>query len=80
MTPGGTPTVKLTPLLESWLADVTTTSPVVAPTGTLTVILVSLQLCTVALVPLNVAPPNPCDVPKPLPLMMTAAPTCAAEG
>jgi hypothetical protein len=45
-------TVKLAPLLATPLA-VTTTLPVVAPLGTVTVMLVALQLVTVAGVPLN---------------------------
>ena len=49
---GAGKTVKLTPLL-AWLDTVTTTLPVVAPEGTVTVILVELQLVAVALVPLN---------------------------
>jgi hypothetical protein len=46
-------TVKRTPLLATPLA-VTTTFPVVAPLGTGTAMLVSLQLVGVATVPLNV--------------------------
>jgi hypothetical protein len=45
-------TVKLAPLLATPLT-VTTTLPVVAPPGTVTVRLVALQLVTVAGVPLN---------------------------
>ncbi len=44
--------VKLTPLLFTPLAD-TTTLPVVAPLGTVTAMLVALQLPTLAAVPLN---------------------------
>jgi hypothetical protein len=46
-------TVKVTPLLATPLT-VTTTLPLVAPPGTVTVMLVALQLLTVAGVPLNV--------------------------
>ena len=45
-------TVKLEPLLSTPLAC-TTTLPVVAPVGTGTAMLVSLQLVGVAVVPLN---------------------------
>jgi hypothetical protein len=44
--------VKFTPLLAAPLT-VTTTFPVLAPLGTVTVTLVALQLVTVATVPLN---------------------------
>ena len=55
---GGTRTVKLRPLLEAPLT-VTTTLPVVAPAGTVAVMLVALQAVAVAAVPLNftVLPP-----------------------
>src|SRR5436190_6203495 len=49
---GGTVTVKLTPLLAR-PPTATTTGPLVAPVGTGTVMLVSLQLVGVASVPLN---------------------------
>jgi len=49
---GAGTTVKLTPLLATPLAF-TTTFPVVAPLGTVTAILVALQLVTLAVVPLN---------------------------
>jgi hypothetical protein len=49
---GAGTTVKLTPLLFTPLAN-TTTFPVVAPDGTVTAILVALQLVTLAAVPLN---------------------------
>jgi len=50
---GGAVTVKRTPLLATPLA-VTTTFPVVAPHGTATTMLESVQLVGVATVPLNV--------------------------
>ncbi len=49
---GAGTTVKLTPLLFTPLAN-TTTLPVVAPLGTVTPILVALQLVTVARIPLK---------------------------
>ncbi len=51
-------TVKLTPLLVV-LDTVTTTSPLVAPVGTVTTMLVALQLVTVAVVPLNATELDP---------------------
>ena len=55
---GAGTTVKLDPLLATPLAF-TTTFPVVAPLGTVVVILVALQVPTVAAVPLNVTEPLP---------------------
>ena len=52
-------TVKLTPALATPPAAVTTTLPVVAPVGTIAVMLVTLQLETVAVVPLKVTLPVP---------------------
>lgn len=61
-------TLNGTALLLKRLAFVTTTFPEVAPFGTVTEMSVSLQVCTVALVPLNVTPPKlPGDEPKPVP-------------
>jgi len=54
---GGTVTVKVMPLLAR-PPTVTTTGPLVAPLGTGTVMLVSLQLVGVASVPLNVTVPG----------------------
>ena len=56
---GGGTTVKDTPELATPPAAATTTFPVVAPLGTLAVMLVAAQLVTVALVPLKVTPPFP---------------------
>jgi len=67
-------TVKLTPLL-ALPATVTTTGPVVAPVGTGTTMLVSLQLVGVPAEPLNVTVLEPCVAPKLLPLMVTDVPT-----
>ncbi len=56
---GAGTTVKLTPLLLTPLAN-TTTFPVVAPLGTVTAMLVALQLVTVARIPLkNLTVPLP---------------------
>ena len=54
---------------------VTTTLPEVAPAGTVTVMLVSLQLETVAAVPLKVTVLLPCVAPKFVPAMVTGVPT-----
>jgi hypothetical protein len=67
---GGTVTVKVTPLLASPFA-VTTTLPVVAPLGTVTPMLVSLQPVADAIVPLNVT--VPWLDPKLLPVIVTVA-------
>lgn len=71
--------VKLTP----WLAlppTVTTTFPVLAPFGTGTEMLVSLQFVAVAAVPLNVIVLLPGELPKPVPLIVIEAPTGADAG
>jgi hypothetical protein len=70
----GTMTPKLTPLLVTPPAAVTTTLPVVAPTGTVTAMTEEPQLVMVAGVPLNVTPPLPCEDPKLDPLMFNGAP------
>src|SRR5882672_5983506 len=67
-------TVKFDPLLFPPLAN-TTTFPVVAPEGTVVVMLVVLQLVTVAVVPLKLTVPLPCVAPKFVPVIVTAAPT-----
>src|ERR1700730_1069698 len=66
-------TVYLPPLLATPLAF-TTTFPVVAPVGTVVVILVALQVPTVAVVPLNLTVPVPCVAPKFVPVIVTEAP------
>src|SRR5436190_1526139 len=71
---GGTVTVKLTPLLAS-PPTVTTTGPLVAPVGTGTVMLVSLQLVGVASVPLNAIVLVPFVAPKFAPAIVTVLPT-----
>jgi hypothetical protein len=63
-------TVKVTLLLLIPPAE-TTTGPVVAPAGTGTMMLLSLQLNGVAAVPLKVTLPLPCGMPNPEPLIVT---------
>jgi hypothetical protein len=72
-------TVKLRPLL-AMLDTVTTTLPVVAPLGTVATMLVALQLVAVAVVPLNLTVLVPCVVPKPVPVIVTDAPTAPDVG
>jgi len=72
-------TVKSTPLLLTPLAY-TTTLPVVAPVGTVTLIDVAAQLVTVAGVPLKLTVPVPCVEPKLVPVMVTAVPTAPDVG
>ena len=67
-------TVKFTPLLATPLA-LTTTFPVVAPPGTVTPMLDAPHDVTLAVVPLNVTVPVPCELPKFDPVTVTAAPT-----
>jgi hypothetical protein len=77
---GGGVTVKPTLLLAT-PATVTMTLPVVAPEGTGTVTLVSLQLLAVpAETPLNVTVLVPCDVPKLVPVMVTEVPSGPEPG
>jgi hypothetical protein len=73
-------TVKLTTLLATPPAAVTTTFPVVAPVGTVAVMLPPVQFVTVAVVPLNVTFPLPCDDPKFDPAMTMAEPTAPVLG
>jgi hypothetical protein len=55
---------------------VTTTFPVVAPAGTVTVMLVALQaLAAAAVVPLKVTVLDPCGVPKFVPVIVIGVPT-----
>src|SRR2546430_14079034 len=57
----------------------TTTLPVVAPTGTVTVMLVALQaLAAAAAVPLKVTVLDPCAAPKLAPVMVIDAPSAPA--
>ena len=62
------------PLLDSPFT-VTTTLPVVAPTGTGTTICVPFQLVGVASVPLKVTVLVPCAAPKFVPAMRAGVPT-----
>jgi hypothetical protein len=72
-------TVKGIPSLAAPLM-VTTTFPVVAPVGTGTVMLVSLQLVGVAVVPLNVTVLVARVAPKIVPLIVTEVPTAPVGG
>jgi hypothetical protein len=72
-------TVKLVGLLSTPLAC-TTTFPVVAPVGTGTTMLVSLQLVGVPAFVLNFTVLLPCVAPNPLPVTVTEVPMGAAVG
>src|SRR5579883_75388 len=77
---GSVSTVKGTPLLCT-PPTVTTTFPVVAPLGTLMVILPALQLAAVpAFVPLNVTELVPCEEPKFTPAIVTGVPMFPVAG
>jgi len=76
---GAGSTVKLTPLL-ALLETVTTTLPVEAPIGTVTTMLVALQLLVVAVVPLNLTVLVPFVDPKFEPVIVTDAPTAPDVG
>src|SRR6267142_244987 len=78
---GAGTTVKLLPPLATPPAAVTTTLPVVAPLGTVAVILLALQfVIDVALVPLNFTLPVPCDGPKFDPAITMDDPTAPVLG
>jgi hypothetical protein len=77
LTTGGGTTVNVTPLLVTPFA-VTTTDPVVAPVGTETTIELSLQLETVAVVPLKLT--VPVAMPNAVPEIVTEVPTGPADG
>src|SRR5205823_13565823 len=66
--------VKFKPLLPAPLTC-TTTFPVVAPEGTVTAMLVAVQLEALAVVPLNVTVLLPWVDPKLVPVIVTDAPT-----
>src|ERR1700674_3830241 len=68
---GGADTVNVTPALAC-PPTVTTTGPVVAPAGTVTPMLVAVQLVVAAAVPLNVTVP---DAPKFVPAIVTGVST-----
>ena len=76
---GDAVTVKLTGLLAN-PPTVTITLPVVAPAGTATTMLVSLQVVVAAGVPLNVTVLVPGVAPKFAPAIVTALPTTPEEG
>jgi hypothetical protein len=77
---GAGTTVNATPLLAFPLT-VTTTLPVLAPVGTIATIELVLQLeIVVAVVPLNLTVLVPWLEPKPLPAMVTDAPTAPVFG
>ena len=67
-------TVKFTPLLATF-ETLTTTFPVVAPLGTVTVMLVDPHVDTVAVVPLNLTVLLPWVEPKFVPVIVTEVPT-----
>jgi hypothetical protein len=67
------PTVNSNPLLGIE-PTVTSTFPVVAPLGTVTNMLVALQLVALAFVPLKVTVLEPCDAPKLTPEIVTGVP------
>src|SRR5579864_1127062 len=78
---GAAVTVKLTPELATPPAAVITTLPVVAPVGTVAVMLVALQLVmVVAWVLPNVTNPLPCEGPKFDPAITIDEPTAPAFG
>jgi hypothetical protein len=72
-------TVKITPALAT-PETVTTTFPVVAPVGTVVLMLVPLHAVAVAVVPLNLTVLVPCVVPKFVPVIVTAAPINPVPG
>ena len=71
-------TVNLTPALATPPEVVTTTFPVVAPSGTFASILLLAQLDVVAVVPLKVT--DPPELPKLVPLILTLVPTGPSSG
>src|SRR5437764_6070749 len=78
--PGATLTVNETPLLATPPAAVTATFPVVAPAGSVAVMLVLLHPLTLAVVPLKVTEPLPGVAPKFDPAMVTDEPTTPELG
>src|SRR5207249_1336529 len=73
---GGGVTVKNPPLIGNGApATVTTTLPLVAPLGTATRMLVSLQLAGVAAVPLKATVLAPWAIPKLVPVIVIGVPT-----
>src|SRR5438128_114269 len=72
--------VKTTLVLLPTPPSVTLTGPLIAAVGTVATICASLQLFTVALVPLKVMVLVPCVAPKLLPLICTWVPTGPESG
>lgn len=72
-------TVKFTPLLGT-PPTVATTFPLVAPLGTITPMLLTLQLTTEAAVPLNVTVLDHWLAPRLLPVIVTAVPAAPIFG
>jgi hypothetical protein len=70
----GTGTVKTTPLLAT-PPTVTTTLPVVAPLGTVAVMLAALHAVAAAAIPLNATVLVPCAAPKFVPAIVAEVPT-----
>ena len=77
---GAAVTVKVTPLLATPPAAVTTTFPVVAPLGTVATTWLALQLVMVAVVPLKVTLPVPWVGPKLDPAITMDEPTAPVLG
>jgi hypothetical protein len=75
---GAETTVKLLPLLL--LETFTTTFPVVAPVGTVAIMVVEVHAVAVAVVPLNLTVLVPCVDPKLVPVIVTVAPTAPVVG
>lgn len=73
-------TVNVTPLLATPPAAVTTTLPVVAPVGTVTTMVVGLQLLTAAVVAPNFTLPLPCVGPKLAPEIVITEPMAPVFG
>lgn len=76
---GGGMTVNAAPLL-AFPPTVTATFPLVAPLGTGTVMLMSLQLAGVAAVPLKLTMLELCTAPKLVPVIVTGVPTSPDAG
>src|SRR5580700_3563542 len=67
-------------LYAVWLLTVTEKVPLVAPAGTITVMLALDQFVTTALVPLSDTVLLPCEAPKFVPVRVTAIPTAPEVG
>ena len=73
-------TIKLVVLVAVLLNTVTAISPVLAPTGTVVVMVVVVLAVTVAVVPLNVTVLFAATTSKFVPVMVTVVPTGPLEG